>query len=249
MDWAKRRQVLIETILTICGVAIIAVVIIATIYKAPSCTDNKQDGNETGIDCGGPCPYLCSVDEIAPEVSFVVPVSPQPGRIDVIAYIENKNNNAQVEGARYLVQLYDTNHHMIASKSGTVNLPPSSTSPVFIPELYQGNAPVSDAFLTLDPASLLWVRTSGNPVLPSQSQLEIMNGPMPKITAVLTNPIAYPIYNEKVVATVFNAQNNAIGASQTVVPILPAQGTAPIVFTWNQAFTSQPARVEILPSN
>ena len=76
-----------------------------------------------------------------------------------------------------------------------------------------------------------------------------MNGPMPKITAVLTNPIAYPIYNEKVVATVFNAQNNAIGASQTVVPILPAQGTAPIVFTWNQAFTSQPARVEILPSN
>ena len=249
MNWSKRRQLFIETVLTLCGVAIIAVVIIATIYKAPSCTDQKQDGNETGIDCGGPCPYLCSVTEIPPQVSFVVPVFPQPGRTDVIAYVENKNPDAEVQGARYQVELYDNANQLIASKVGTMNLPPATTEPLFIPDIYIGTDAAHAAFLTFDPASLLWQRDSARPILPQQSQLQLIDGAMPKITAVLTNPTAYPIYNQTVVVTVFNAKNNAIGASQTVVPVLSAQGSAPIVFTWNQPFPNKAVREVILPVN
>ena len=248
MDWAKRRKILIETVLTLIGVAIIASVIIATVYKAPSCTDNIQDGNETGVDCGGPCPYLCSVNEIAPQVTFVRAVSPIAGRTDVIAYIDNVNNNAQIQNAEYNVDLYDQFNRLVASNTGTVALPPATTVPVFIPDFYMGPDTVTTAFLSFSTSTLQWEHDSARPVVPKQSQLQILDGPSPKITATLTNPTAYPIYNQTVVATVFNSKNNAIAASQTVVPILSAQGSAPIVFTWNQEFTSKPVRVEILPS-
>jgi hypothetical protein len=249
ISWAKKRQRLIETILTLVEVALIAVVIIATLYKAPSCTDGKQNQNEAGIDCGDPCPYLCSANEAAPVVSFVRAVSPQTGRTDVIAYIENKNTDASVQAAKYTVELYDSNEHVVATKSGTINLPPATTAPLYIPDFYLGPSISSPAvFLTFDGSSLLWTKNGSRPVVPTPNNIQIFNGATPKITATLTNPIAYPIYNETVVATVFDAQNNAIAASQTVIPILPAQGSAPIVFTWNQAFSAKPVRVEILPS-
>jgi hypothetical protein len=247
MDWGNRRKIFVETVLALCGVVLVIVVLVAVFYKAPSCTDNKQDGNETGIDCGVGCPYLCSSDEIAPLVVFAIPVSPQYGRTDLIAYVANKNVSAQVQGAQYSVVLYDRFNKRVAAKTGTVNLLPASTAPIFIPDLYQGNDPIATAFVTFATSTLLWQHDSARPIIPQQTQLQIFDGATPKITATLTNPTAYPIYNETVVATVFNAKNNAIAASQTVIPTLPAQGSAPIVFTWNKEFSSKPVRVEILP--
>ncbi len=248
MDWATRRKRLIEIILALVGVALVTVVIIATVYKAPSCTDKKQDQGETGIDCGGPCSYLCSVDEIAPRVSFVRAVSPQAGRTDVIAYVFNANSNAGVQAAKYTVELYDVSNHVIASKTGVVELPPSTNVPIYIPDFYFGPKQVAEAFLTFDQSSLLWMRGSGRPIQLSQSDLQYPTAlvPTPKITATLTNPTAYPLYNQTEVVTVFGADNNAIAASQTVIPLISAQGSAPVVFTWNQAFSAIPARVEIL---
>ena len=56
-----------------------------------------------------------------------------------------------------------------------------------------------------------------------------------------------PFYNTTLVATIFDEAGNAIAASQTFVPTLSSQGTAPLTFTWNQAFAAPVARVEILP--
>ena len=249
MDWAKRRQRLIEIILASVGVAIVAVVLIATLYKAPSCTDHKLNQGETGIDCGGPCPYLCSIDEVPPKVSFVRAVSPQQGRTDVVAYVYNPNSNAGVQAAKYTVELYDTNNQVIASKAGVVNLPPSTNVPIYIPNFYFGTKQVAEAFLNFDTSSLLWMRGTLQPAQLSQSNLQYQSAivPAPKITATISNLTAYPLYNKTVVATVFGPDGNAIAASQTVIPLLSAQGSAPVIFTWNQAFSAIPARVEILP--
>jgi hypothetical protein len=248
MSWAERRQKLISAILILLGAAVIAVVVIAVLYKAPSCSDNKQDQGEQGIDCGGPCPYLCVATERAPSVRFIRPVSPQPGRTDVIAYIDNLNPNATLQEASYTIQLYGPAQDVVASKTGIVSLPPDGTVPLFIPDFYLGNKPVTTAFLTIDPSSIKWLRNSATPILPEPTDIQIQNTRTPKVTAMLKNPTGQPIYNETVIATVFDARNNAIAASQTIVPILTPEGSASIVFTWNQAFSAKPVRVEILPA-
>jgi hypothetical protein len=72
-------------------------------------------------------------------------------------------------------------------------------------------------------------------------------GTAPRITATLVNPLAQPFYNTTLVATIFDEGGNVIAASATLVPTLPSQGTAPLIFTWNEPFSAPVARVEILP--
>ena len=251
MTWADRRKHVIEAILVACAVAVIALVFVATLYKTPSCFDGKQNQGENGIDCGGPCPYACSANETTPSVRFARAVSPEPGRQDLISYIDNSNNDAELVNARYVAEFYGANQTVIAQKTGFLTVPPSTTMPIFIPNMYQGGSPVTQVFLTIDPASLKWLRTSTKPIvpIPQNENIEAGTTNAPKITAELMNPTAQALSNVTVVATVFNAANNAIAASQTVVQTLAPQSSSPIIFTWNEAFPGAPARVEILPAS
>lgn len=248
--WGQRRQWIIEGGFVALGLLILAGVLIAVLYKAPSCMDGKQNQGEQGIDCGGPCPYLCSVDENQPVVRFAKNVSPTPGRTDVIAYIDNPNANGGVQHAAYTLQLYGTDGTLLAQKNGTINLPPSMTAPLFVPSIYSGGQVVAQTFLTLDAMSLKWLRNYPIAVVASTTDIQIVNGDSasPRVTATLQNPTAHILYGLTVTATVFDANNNAIAASQTVVTELPAQGSVPIIFTWNQPFGAPAARVEILPT-
>jgi len=211
--------------------------------------DHKQDQGEDGIDCGGPCPYLCSIDEVAPRVVFVRPVSPQLGRTDVIAYIDNQNPSAGAGDVSYTLELYGSNGAVLATHTGTISLPPETTIPLYLSDVYSGNLSVAQAFLTIDPNSLKWQSTTSKPILPTPSNIQIQNTQTPKITATLKNPTAIELDEETVIATVFDQSNNAIAASQTIIPILASQGTAQVTFTWNRAFSGTPVRVEILPAS
>ncbi len=248
--WAQRRRLMIISAGVLAVLLIASVITALALYRAPMCTDGKQNGKETGIDCGGPCPYLCSADMTQPQASFAVPLSPQSGRTDFIAYIPNTNPTAGIYHAKYTLELRDSQGSLITTKQGTINLPPNTTAPLFIPRAYQGSQRVAQAFLTLDPSSLVYPRTYQRPILPLISNVDAthLHDPAPKVTATLVNQSARAMYGVEVVITIFDAKKNAIGASETYVPTLPAQGTAPLVFTWNAPFSSTPASIDILPA-
>ncbi len=48
-------------------------------------------------------------------------------------------------------------------------------------------------------------------------------------------------------ATVFDAQGNAIAATQTLLPEVPPQGRAEAVFVWNEPFAVPAGRIDIVP--
>ncbi len=249
MNWAQRRQRIIVAILILVTAALVAVVVIAITYKAPSCMDNIKNQGETGVDCGGPCSTLCTADEVAPRVLFVRTVSPAAGRTDVIAYVSNENPNAVAPHATYTLELYDSNNQILAKRQGTVTLPPSATIPLFISNVYDGNGEVTQAFLTFDNVAIKWQRSDSKQVVPIQGNYQWdSNTQNPRVSETLTNPTANTLFNETVVATVFDASDNAIGASQTVIPTFQGQSTAMVVFTWNQPFSTTPVRIEVLPA-
>jgi hypothetical protein len=248
MSWSLRRKLIIEVLLGAIVLGIIAVVLVATLYKTPSCMDGKQNQGEQGIDCGGPCPYECNADETAPTVRFARAVSPQPGRTDLIAYIDNSNPNAALQDAKYTAQFYGPNHTVVAQQSGVITVPPSTTYPLFIPDFYRSSQPVTQVFLTIDPSSYQWLHILNKSFVPIPSNIQFAITNTPKITATLMNTTAQPLSDVTVVATVFDSANNAIAASQTVVQELGPQSSAPIIFTWNEPFKGTPARVDILPA-
>lgn len=248
MSWARRRQTFIIGILVLIVFAFAAYFFKPVFYKAPSCVDGIQNRDETGIDCGGNfCTYLCTQQVQSP----VVKMQPRPllsvgNRTDVISYIDNTNPTAAVKNARYTIELYGQNNILVVKKTGTVDLPPHATVPIFIPNILNGVRAVY-GFITFDKDSLKWFKSTKESLTLPISDIKIIEGDTPRITAVISNPTARPIYHIKVVIAVFNAKKNVIAASQTIVPVIKAQSGAPIVFTWSKQFTSTPAEEDIWP--
>jgi hypothetical protein len=249
MSWARGRQFLIIAIVVAVLAAILAVTLIATLYQAPSCMDNKQNQGEEGIDCGGPCSHLCSATVTAIKTSkFTRQLAPVSGRTDVISYIDNPNPNAAAKGVRFTITLYGPDNIVVASKEGTVDLPPNSTVPVFVPNFYSGFQTVSHAFMELDQSSFYWYRyTDTRPVLSTSAAVFSGTDAAPRYTSNISNPTAFSLFRVPVIATVFDTDNNAIAASATVLTEIPPMGSAPAVFTWNAPFPGIVSRVEVIP--
>lgn len=248
MDWAHRRQWIVYSIFGAVAVALIATIAIAILYKTPTCIDNKQNQDETGIDCGGPCSHACVADVQPLKYSFARAIMSTPGRTDVIAYVVNPNANAAAKGARATVEVYDSTHALLARQEVTFDVATAGTVPVFVEGIVQNNpAVVTQTFFTIDPASVQWIRTTGKPTNLSVQNIVWQDGAMPRVSATLVNPFAKTLANIRLVAVVFDANDQAIAASRTLVATLPSQGTAPLIFTWNTPFTSPAARVEVVP--
>lgn len=230
-------------------VAFLTVVSIATFYRAPSCTDNTRNQGEAGIDCGGPCPYLCTAQVQPPTVLFTKAIQNNEGRTDVIASIENKNAGAAARNVPYRLTLYGARQTLIQQVTGTLDLPPGATVPLYVPGIVSGKQTVTSAFLDIAATSPRWFIMTDDPrVVPSVSNIALGGvGLMPRIDATLTNPSIIPLANIRVIVLVHSITGDVIGASQTIVPSLPGQGRATATFTWNAPFSSPPTSIEVVP--
>lgn len=249
MSWAGRRQLLTFVILGALAAGIIAVILISTVYHSPSCTDGVQNQGEQGPDCGGPCTALCTALEEPPTVLFTQAVPDGTGRADVIALVENKNATAAAKSVPYTLTLHGADHSVLQTLTGTLELPPGATVPVFIPALSIGNATLGAAFLTIDPTAVEWYALASDPrIVPTVSDITLSGSTgAPRIAAALTNPDVAPMTNVKVIVLVRDASGNAIAASQTVVPSIAANGQASAVFSWAVPFSGIPVSTEVLP--
>jgi len=249
MSWAGRRRLIILIIIGAIVAAFLATLFISTFYKAPSCTDGVQNQAETGVDCGGPCAYLCTDQEQAPTVLFTKAVSNGEGRLDAIAEVENKNIGAAARNVPYTITLYGTNQALIGETSGMLDLPPSGIVPVFVPGLSSSNQVVSGAFLEINPSSFEWYSMpTDTRIVPTVSSPQLGGtASAPRITATLTNNSVTPITNVRAIVFVHDSTGDIIAASATLVSAIPAQGQATVLFTWNGAFTGVPALIEVIP--
>jgi hypothetical protein len=247
MTWAMRRRLIILGIIAGFIALALGIFYFTTIRTAPSCMDEKQNQDEEGIDCGGSCAYYCTESQAAASVKFVRPLTPTPGRTDVIAYIDNPNGTAAANDLHFTVELYSPTNTVVAKKEGMVDLPPASIVPVFIPDFFSGSQAVARAFITFDTPKHLWFRSAGKAVSPQVTDVRFGELDMPRVSAIATNPSAYALSNVTFIVTLFDKEDTAIGASRTVVPSIPAHGSVPLVFTWPSSFSVGVARIEVVP--
>lgn len=250
MSWAARRRFFILLSIGAIFAAFFAVVFIATLYKTPSCTDSIQNQNEEGVDCGGLCSYLCTAAEQPPTVLFTQAFTDtSTGRTVVIASIENKNNTAAAKGVPYRVIVYGMGQTLIQSIAGTLDLPPGATQTVFISNILSGKQKVISAFLDIDASAIKWFTMTSDPRIMPGVANTIQSGSVdtPRIDAVLSNESISTLTNVQVAVLVRDANKDVIAASGTVVPVIYGQSTATATFTWNSAFSSTPASIEVVP--
>lgn len=247
MSWASGKRFIIIAILALLAVAVIALVVAFSLKKEPSCSDGIQNADEAGVDCGGSCAYLCVASLSEPSVVYARAVV-SGSRIDVVAYVENRNPSAGVKGARYLVEVYDANRTVLASRAGTLDLVPGAGTPIFIPDVYRGEGAVGQATLTLEKDSLNWkpYPVVQNTVRAGEIRIEGVQD-APRISATLFNPGVRDLEDITLVLTAFDAGGVVIATSQTILPNIEGEDTAAAVFTWNEPFYAEPVRIDIRP--
>lgn len=243
LSWSERRRFLV-----IGGAALLALVLagllaFSFLHKAPSCTDGVQNGDETGIDCGGSCAYVCSVTVEAPRITFARAVA-TGGRTDVIAYVENRNRDEEAKAAAYTVELFDESGRLIGSDEGVLDLPARAIVPLFASSLAPGLAFTPRAFVSFS-EDTKWRLMKEARAEPAVSDVVLLTGDNPRVTATVTNPSATGMGERAAVATVFDARGIAIAASRTVTQALAPRGSTQAVFTWPEPFNGEATKVEV----
>lgn len=245
MEWAQQRQRMVLGILVAVALSFVLILGFAIFYKTPTCFDTKKDGDETGVDCGGSCSTVCSA-AAQPATIHSFRTLTQSGRIDLIAYIDNPNKDTIAKDAHVTIEIYRKDGHTLV-RHAILTLPESSSIPLFIPDI--ANSDVRQVFVTFDTGYPIWTKgaawTGGAPKAVNVAVTGTDS--LPRVTATMSNPTAYDMTSVPLVATVFANDGTIIAASQTIIPVLPAQGTAQGVFTWNEPFSQPYARIDVVP--
>lgn len=250
MTWARERRVIAFLIIGAILAVVAAGLYYVLFYQAPTCTDGIKNGPETAVDRGGTCPYLDNAELEPPTILFTQAILNGEGRTDVISLVENKNQTAAAKDIPYAISIFGYDQTLIQRVTGSLDLPPGASVPVFVPGVASGRATPGAAFLSITSTSTIqWYAEPSDPrIVPSVTGVTLSGtADAPRITATLGNPDVRPMRGVKVIVIVHDAQGNAVAASQTIVPIIPAQGSAIATFTWNAAFKAAPVQIKVLP--
>ncbi|GMU74420.1 MAG: hypothetical protein AMXMBFR44_6170 [Candidatus Campbellbacteria bacterium] len=246
MTWASRRQglYLLGTIVVL-GL-LFGVPLYFYLYDEPTCRDGIQNGLEEGVDCGGGCEKVCAFQAIEPIVHWKQEFEVAPGVYTVVALVENANDSYESVAVPYVFRLYDSKNVFIAERKGQVYLSPHMVIPVFETGIHTGErVPTRVEFLF--EKEIVWTNSAFSlPDVDVISRRFENEDAAPRLLVTLRNNTLYTFSRIPVVVVLYDASDNALHASRTVIPSLPATSDKEIVFTWPQPFGAPVARVDVV---
>ncbi len=218
--------------------------------RQPTCFDGKQNGTETGIDCGGACAQVraCTQDVLPqPIVMWSRPFSVARGLHNLVAYVQNPNVNYTAEPIEYLFRVYDAENVLLGIREGYALVPPTKSFPIFEAAFNAGERqPAKAVFEFTQPAIWRRFETSVPELLVYDERLRNASS-SPRIDAMIQNKTINRYRDIEVVAIIYDAADNARAASRTLVDVLPGGESQPLIFTWPEPFDFNVVRIEITP--
>lgn len=219
-------------------------------YQAPSCSDGRQNGDETGVDCGGSCRMLCPADAL-PLSSRSDPriLSIAPGVYEVVSLVENLNPLAEVYRAKYTVRVFDQASAIpLRTFEGEAHIPRGSRVAIFEgPFTLDTGAVPTRATLEWDSESLTWQKSEGTladvRVVSSVISREEL---APRLDISLENFSLERASNIDLTALLYDENGNIFAASKTFVDNISPTGRAPAVFAWPRPFARNILNTEVI---
>lgn len=205
------------------------------IYKAPTCFDNKRNGNESGIDCGGGCVRICAAEVEPPAIIWANSFRITDGQYNAVAYIQNPNQVAGTEELKYRFELFNGDQR-IAERTGVTVLPPNSVYPLFEGRIRtEASLPVTNTRITLEPVDIWQPATIGRDQFKARDIDLKSADERPRLDVEIENTELTDASDIEVVATIFNSKGEPVTASQTFIEDIGGRSFADIVFTWPES--------------
>ncbi|MDZ4205704.1 MAG: vWA domain-containing protein [Patescibacteria group bacterium] len=242
-QWSIQRKRIIFSIVVLTLIILIGVPIFFLFYRAPTCFDGKQNGDETGVDCGGSCQLLCT----AQSLPLILKGDPRVLKIadntfEIVALIENPNASGEVYRAGYVFKLYGASSTIpLKVVEGETYIPRGVAFAIFEePFILEAGVVPTRVILEWKKESLVWQRNTREMpelVVKDSSLLRLSReDTRPRLDASVENLSLENVSNIDLVAVISDETNNIFAASKTFIDTLPAGGGASIVFTWPEPF-------------
>lgn len=249
-QWSRTRKRIIISIVLFILLIIVGIPLFFIAYRAPSCADGRQNGDESGVDCGGSCQRLCAPESLPllmtgdPRILTVA-----TSTYEVVALIENPNSGAGVSRASYVFKLFSAGSLVpVKSLEGTAYIPPGANFAVFQGpfNIEEGSVPTR-ATLEWDESSLVWDRAlAPSPNLEIRSKTLTRVDSSPRLEVELTNPTLETMKNLDLTAILYDALGNVFSASITFIEFLEPGQRAQAIFTWPGPLPQEPVEIQVL---
>ncbi len=235
---ARRRAFIILVVIAALALLIFVPITIRNLAVVPTCTDGRQNADETGVDCGGSCVLVCRA-QAAPlivEWARVVPVTSTVYNMAFLAH--NRNYDAIARNVPYRCALYDAEHNKLQEQKGNMTVSPAGKMTQIETglEFPAENPPVTARceFST----NHQWLRLPAKS-LPSpfdyQSTVIDSEG-RPSVTTMASSLDPNRTFsNVGFVASVWDSTDTLVAVSRTLVDTISPTNRYPLVFTWPQA--------------
>lgn len=248
-SWSRRRKRIILAILFFILIVLVGVPIFLLLYRAPTCFDGRQNGDESGIDCGGSCQLLCRAESLPLIIKGDARVlTLATSTYQVVALIENANHDAEIYRAEYILKVYDSSSAVpVKTLNGFVYVPAGSVFTIFEgPFTLENSFSPNRAVLEWKNESLVWQKhVSPQPPLLVKDEVFSRLETNPKLEAMVENQTLENISNIDLTALISDADGNIFAASKTFIESLPAGEKNQIIFTWPRPFEREPVGTEI----
>ena len=237
--WSRRRKRIISLIVFVALIVLVGLPSYFLLYRAPTCTDGRLNGTETGVDCGGSCQLICTAESLP----LIVKGDPQVLKVadnifEVVALVENPNASADVYRAGYIFKIYNAaSSTPIKVIEGDTYVPKGMTFAVFEGPFNMEEVGATRAAFEWKTESLVWRK---NDTLIPQLAIRDLNfsgkSTRPRLTATIENSSLENVSNIDLVSVIYDQDGNVSASSRTFLDFLPAGGSAPITYTWPRPF-------------
>src|SRR3989338_7543276 len=131
MTWALKRQLSYIGILILFFGIFAFLIIYPGSKETPTCFDGRQNGTETGVDCGGTCARACLFESGQVSVRLARAFEVIPGRYNAVAYLTNHNKNLSAGRVKYQFRFADKDNVYLGRREGYTYIPPGRDLVVF----------------------------------------------------------------------------------------------------------------------
>lgn len=249
-QWAARRQLAIFIgIVALFGLIAFAI-LWPRISVDPTCNDGKQNGTESGVDCGGSCRLMCT-DQVPESVilwSRAFNISEDV--YSAVAQVENPNVLSLGLSRPYEFRFYDAENEFITRVIGYATLPPNQNITIFEGGIKTGNREIKRTTFSWLQVPV-WYKVNKeilDDYKVTVSDISITNeGTRPRLEAKIKNDGQTNLPSLSVIAVIYGQDGNAITASKTLSDTLPVGTESFVYFNWPSPFAEKYTRIEITP--